>query len=238
MRAESFAGRKCSAVLAAGMGAAVCLTGSEVLAVSGTNGPDILPGSTVAEFGGKIFFSNKFGGGVLIVRGGHGTAVAGNGGSKLKTYAAGAACSVASSWIGYNASVAASLGGSGKYIKVKFTESATTKYGWLEFTRLGASFVIGAWSYNNAGEAIKTLAESITTTKLALADGRVKLHWANANEDGVARYEVQAKGSDGVWSTVDSSAPGNAAYSTNVPQGCTCRLVVEQVDGTTHEVNF
>ena len=84
----------------------------------------------------------------------------------------------------------------------------------------------------------KPLSDSVTTRKLDLSDGRAKLHWANTNEDGVARYEVQAKDASGAWRAVDSSAPGESRYSATVAKDATCRLVVEMVDGKTHEANF
>ncbi len=79
---------------------------------------------------------------------------------------------------------------SDKYFAVKFVDGGP-RYGWLlvEYAN-GTNIKITDWGYQNDGSSIMTLADSIATRKLALADGRTKLHWTNDNENGVARYEV------------------------------------------------
>ena len=94
------------------------------------------------------------------------------------------------------------------------------------------------WGYENTGASIHTLAGSVTARKLGLADGREKLVWSNANEEGVARYEVQTKDAAGQWHAVSSEAPGAGMYSMAVPAGAECRVVVEKVDGTAEHIAF
>ena len=65
-----------------------------------------------------------------------------------------------------------------------------------------------------------------------------KLHWTNDNEDGVARYEVQAKDGAGEWAAVDSDVPGEGSYAAKVSADAVCRLVVENIDGSTDEIDF
>ncbi len=131
---------------------------------------------------------------------------------------------------------------SDKYFAVRYGLTPSTYgYAWINVVSTSSdakTIVFGKWAYENSGAAIKTLADSVTTQQLKLSDGQVKLHWANANEDGVARYEVQAKDASGAWKAVDSSTPGESRYSATVAGGSTCRLVVEKVDGATQEINF
>ena len=128
-------------------------------------------------------------------------------------------------------------GGPDKYIKIRFNDG-TQYYGWSQFQLSGNTFLFGAWSYAPEGSNIPTLADSVTAQKLGLADGREKLVWSNANEDGVARYEVQAKDASGAWNAVSSEAPGAGMYSMAAPKGAQCRVVVEKVDGSTEHIAF
>lgn len=128
---------------------------------------------------------------------------------------------------------------SNNYIGLGFGASPL-KYGWVHCVSTNANgrqLKIDTWSCNASGGAIKTLDDSVTPRKLALSDGRIKLHWVNANEDGVARYEVQAKGANGTWSAVDSSTPGEGSYAATVASG-EYRLMVENSDGSSRSINF
>ncbi len=253
MRNTSLSNRKCSAILAAGAGVAVCLTGGGAKAgfvsgsIKGTNG-----GQSVFAVGhnslyacskgamwnlaygsgtsNRINFSSQLGGGQL-----NGTAGA---------YA-----------VAHNAGVAvnAAMGGfadlrrvpdnvADKFFAVKFGSlGGELRYGWLHVVSSnagGSSIQIDRWGYENTGATCKTLSESVTTQKLGLSDGHTKVCWTNTNEDGIARYEVQAKDASGAWKAVDSSTPGEGHYAATVAGGSQCRLVVEKVDGATQQINF
>jgi hypothetical protein len=129
-----------------------------------------------------------------------------------------------------------------KYFGVSFPVSLTAyDYGWVGVTSTsanGMSISFNKWAYDNTGAPIMTLADTVTTRKMTLSDGRVKLHWTNANEDGIARYEVQTKDASGAWKAVDSDAPGVGKYGATVAKDAQCKIVVEKVDGTTEEVAF
>lgn len=129
-----------------------------------------------------------------------------------------------------------------KYFAVRFN-SGGNKYGWVHVqspSSDGSWLKVTRWGYNDqVGGTITTLADSISARQLSLSDGRVKLYWANANEDGIARYEVQTKDAvAGAWKAVRSDAVGAGAYSATVPSNAEYRVVVEKVDGTTEEVAF
>ena len=233
--------RKCSALLSVGAGIAVCLAGSDALAVSGT-GNNIIANSTAAELGGKIQIRNVFSGSSIKCVGANATRLGGVGDSfsrVLAIYAAGVNCNTAQRFSGQNASwMVINAGGADKYIKIKFTESGTTKYGWSQFRRNGSTFEFGAWSYNNTGANIKTLAESIVLKKLSLNKDTAKLHWTNANEEGVTRYEVQQKDSAGLWKKFQQMTPGEGSYSLSTAADAVCRLVVEHTDGSQETIDF
>jgi hypothetical protein len=129
-------------------------------------------------------------------------------------------------------------GVSNKYYAMSFNDSGT-KYGWVHVvSSTGNILIMDLWSYNAAGGTIKTLSDSVTTSRLALTGGKEKLHWSNDNEDGVARYEVQSKDASGAWQAADSDVPGSSSYSAKIDSGKTCRLVVEMTDGSTKEIDF
>ncbi len=236
--------RKCSVMLAAGMGAAVCLTSSSAKAakISGADGNDISFLNTATEFGGKIMILNRdvhfpeeF---YFWPRGSKDTRFAGSWDS-ICTYHEGSSCKTAIEWLrtGWPR-----MGGPDRFIKVRFNEGGL-KYGWIQYQKVGTgdetTFVMGAWAYeNNVDGAIKTLAGSIEANTLFLSDGTTKLIWSNANEDGVSRYEAQMKNASGAWTTVSSDAAGAGSYSATVPAGSTCRIVVEKVDGAVEEIGF
>lgn len=125
------------------------------------------------------------------------------------------------------------------YIGVHFS-TAPVKFGWVHCVSTssnGRQLQIDTWSYNASGGGIKTLGESISAKQIALTDGRAKLSWSNANEAGVARYEVQAKGADGAWAAMDSSTPGDGSYCATFKAGA-YRLLVENSDGSAREIAF
>ena len=237
--------KKCSAILAAGAGAAVCLSGSPALAVSGPAGNNLVSmGGTQTEFGGKISLSVSMS--FLCGRGSNNTEmVRATFGMPwhIATYASNAQCTSlfsGGSWAGCTLRVVGVPGGDNRYIKIRFNDGGGYKYGWSQYKDLGGgTWQFGAWSYSNTVDgAILTLADSVKAQKLGLADGREKLVWSNANEEGVARYEVQAKDASGAWNAVSSEAPGAGMYSIAVPKGSNCRIVVEKVDGTAENIAF
>jgi hypothetical protein len=248
--------RKCSALLAAGTGAAVCLTGgSPAHAVNGMVSASNAGNSTFAVGSSVLDYANVFGskasfpiyqfttqalhknlGPVL----GHPSTFLTFRTTGTGSVATWSASVTIGSMLGSPDSVARALNGTtNKYIAAQFPDSGT-KYGWIHV--VGSTYLGGiqldVWSYNNSGGTIKTLSESVSTSRLALTDGQEKLHWSNDNEDGVARYEVQSKDALGSWQAADSDVPGSGSYSAKVDSGKTCRLVVEMTDGTTKEIDF
>ena len=223
--------KKCSVMLAAGMGAAVCLSGTPALAVSGLDGNDIPFNMKHSEFSGKISLFNSTGT-WLAKAGGNNTGFARTG-VYLQTYNTGVNCEVGS----FATSVKLNSVGPDRYIKIRFNDG-TQYYGWSQFQVSGSTFLFGAWSYAPVGSGIKTLSSSVSASKLGLSDGRTKLLWSNTNEDGIARYETQTKDASGAWTTVSSDAAGAGSYSATVPAGVACRIVVEKVDGATEEIGF
>ena len=250
MKKKTASKRKCSAALVAGAaGAAVCLSGGNV--------------GHAAFTSGTIFVSNgnnsTFGIGSILL--------AGNGSiawfiTSSIGHAAFSALGVASGFFNYAgpylqmhpAGVTVSAGlppGFNNmcwmppnvvdgYMALVF-QAPGPRYGWLHVVAsdpTGTIMQIDTWGYENAGLPCKTLADSVTTRRLDLADGRVKLHWTNDNEDGVARYEVQTKDGSGAWQAVDSDTPGACRYTATISGDADCRLVVEKVDGETEEIAF
>ena len=131
----------------------------------------------------------------------------------------------------------------GKYFAVMFAYGGgcgPARYGWLHVVSYNAEakqLKIDKWGYEDTGASIKTLSDSVKTTRLALSDGLVSLRWANPAEDGVASYAIQAQ-KDGKWVTVDTFAPGAGNYSAKVKGDAVCRLVAERVDGGTDTFAF
>jgi hypothetical protein len=246
---KRIANKKCSALLAAGTGAAVCLTGGGVHAVNGnisaSNGANSTfatgaSGSTLVNlFGSKATMfvdqlssipSAKFftaSGGFLAIRNNIGSA------AWPASVTVGSTLGTATLFATVQNTIA------DKYLALSFVDTGT-KYGWVHIVSCGnpSGLQIDLWSYNGAGGTIKTLSDSVTTSRLALSDGKVKLHWSNDNEDGVARYEVQSQDASGAWTAADSDVPGSGSYSAKVDSGRTCRLVVEMTDGSTKEIDF
>ena len=125
-----------------------------------------------------------------------------------------------------------------KYLAARF-EDGGTRFGWIHVvTANTTNATIDLWGYENSGASIKTASDTVAAKKLPLSDGRTKLTWTNANEEGVSRYEVQAKGADGAWSAVDSETPGEGAYAATLPGDREYKLVVELTSGKTSEVDF
>jgi hypothetical protein len=236
--------RTSPALLAVGVGATVCLSTGDAEAVSGTKGNPIVQGNGVpaTELGGKVEFVG-FGPWSTIYAKPLNSGMVGwkimNSGTRsglfLATFGPGFSCKTGS--FVELAYVAAAAGGPSKYIKIRFKEGGTRKYGWSQFTNSGFTFHFGAWSYNNAGGAIKTLGESVKATRLELTDGGAMLHFTNGNEEGVASYAIEAE-RDGSWEAVARFAPGDGRYSVQEPGGAAYRLVVERLDGGTHHLSF
>ena len=129
-----------------------------------------------------------------------------------------------------------------KFMSVKFNAGGV-RFGWIHIVSIdgnGANLQINQWGYNSTtvGGSIKTLSDSLTARKFDLADGKVKLHWTNSNEDGVSRYEVQAKDAEGEWQAVDSDTPGDGRYTLKTENEGDYRLMVEKIDGTSETVDF
>ncbi len=126
------------------------------------------------------------------------------------------------------------------YAGIRFKKGGVPYYGWLHIESSSFNHVtVDKWAYKDeASGTIMTLSDSVTTRKTGLTDGRVKLHWTNANEDGVARYEVQAKNAAGTRQALDSDTPGEGRYTAKANGAAECRLVIEQIDGTREEVEF
>lgn len=236
--------RKASPGIAAAVGTAVCLSGGNAAAISG---------NFAASNGGNSHFVNNvaikgFNNLVSFSFSDHGQdthahfrnlvggiQAASTAGASVRYVNAGLAVPGAFVFGGTWISVTVS----NKYIPVRFN-SGGFKYGWIHVVSvdLGANNLnLDTWAYNPTGGIINTLDESITPKKLALSDGRVKLNWSNANEAGVARYEVQAKGANGAWTAVDASTPGDGSYAATVQAG-EYRLVVENSDGSSRSINF
>jgi hypothetical protein len=235
---NAIANRKCSALLATGVGAAVCLTGgTQAHAVNGTiaasnGGNSVFGNSTIYLFGNKATATVFFG---TIVRLGAGSlSFVRTGGANISNMSA----SVTVNSLLPAASIAVLSNTTNKYYGMSFNDSGT-KYGWVEVISYASNtLTLNAWSYNGSGGTIKTLSDSVTTGRLALADGAEKLHWSNDNEDGVARYEVQSQDDSGNWTASNSDVPGSGSYTAKVDSGKTCRLVVEMTDGSTKEIDF
>ena len=237
--------KKCSALLAASAGAAVCLTGSGAHAafimgnMTATNADNTFGfGDIHYCFDGKAYWhwqnwtatglANSWPPGSTYPE-----RVSG-GDSHIRMRGAGETLNSANFW----GATTLPAGISDQYFGVQF-EDGGVRYGWVHVvSSTASSAVMDTWGYENTGASVKTLADSVTARKLGLSDGRTQLHWTNANEDGVARYEVQAKDASGVWNAVSSEAPGAGMYSFAVPKGSECRVVVEKVDGTAENVAF
>ncbi len=226
------------ATLATLAGAAVCLSAVSNDAVSGTAGHSVLPNTLgVSELSGKIRVANIDG--VTMMVGPLAALVtsaeiAGQG-SSAKTFSAGKSCKDPSNW---QVSGKAPAGGNNKYIKIRFKEDRTIKYGWSQFRKDGSTFLFGPWSYNNSGGGIKTLADTLTATRLPLAGGNVMLHWTNRHEDGLAAYHLQKQRAAGGWVDVESFVPGTGTYSVVASGHGRFRVVAEQVDGQSTSRDF
>ncbi len=251
MKNTALSRRKCSAMLAAGAGVAVCLTGGgaqgafvtgNIKGVSNTTSVFGVGGSPKA-FGGSISWHLNVVSGRIVFNTGTISMSCplnrtGGPGKYIAMHPAGVTVSNGMGTFDNVRQVPNSV--SDKYIATRFVKGGT-RYGWLHVVSsngTGTSITIDKWGYENTGASVKTLSESVTTQKLGLSNGQVKLHWTNKNEDGVARYEVQAKDASGAWKAVDSSTPGEGHYAAMVAGGSECRLVVEKVDGATQQINF
>ncbi len=246
--------RKCSALLAAGAGAAVCLTGGAGHAtiqsgsITGSNTKATFVRGTIKIFGSQASFymaSSFYSMGAtawfparLRAAGYLGTAKFPTAGNDIMDLATDVDLPGA---LNFQNDGTLKSNVSNKYVGVKFNASGI-KYGWLLYSTgtvgSGHDLTLSSWGYQDDGGSIKTLSDSITTRRLALSDGTAKVHWANSNEDGVARYEVQTQDASGQWQAIDSDVPGDGSYDAKIDAGAECRLVVENVDGETREVAF
>lgn len=249
-------GRKCSALMAASAGAAVCLTGGGYAAVVTGKVADLNSGRQT--FGASSFQVLPAAvGGHARLQSSHSTTIF----FYSRTFSGVSRAARVVTTASYIAALSASISiknglphfsrayasvphsVTNKYFGVAYPVSKTEYvYGWLEVKSTnssGTSISFDKWGYNNAPDTpIKTLADSLTTHTLSLSDGRVKLYWANTNEEGIARYEVQKEDASGTWSAVDGEIPGEGHYSAAAPKGSTCRLLVEMLDGATREIRF
>lgn len=254
MHKETSLNRKCSVLLAAGTGVAVCLTGGGVQSAKVTGNIKASNGGVSAFAAGVKIFAFNYNVSWLMTS-------AGESRMRFSLYAPksgklnGTAGAARVFCAAHNAGVTISNGMahgffdyqnipssvSNKYFAVQFKDDVNARYGWLHVVSSnaeGKSVTLDKWGYENSGASIKTAAESVSTQKLVISGNRVQLRWANKNEDGVARYEVQSQGAAGDWKAVSSNTPGDATYGVSVPQGARCRLVVEMVDGATSTVDF
>lgn len=253
MKTDTTLFRKCSPALLAATGAAMCITGGGLArATTGTikasNAGQSVFGSgdrpdafgSLAEWwlattGGIVYFSERPSIGRPFL---NGTLTFGQ--CDLVFHSAGVMISAGMPH-GFNDIRLLVPNVSDKYIAVNFRVGTDERYGWVHVVSTNASatqITMDKWGYNASGGTIETLDESVTVKKLALSGGQVKLHWTNANEQGVARYAVEAQREDGTWAEVDSDTPGAGSYATKVEEGGACRLSVERVDGTTERIAF
>ena len=123
----------------------------------------------------------------------------------------------------------------GRYIKIQIPSHSSISYGWSRFWTSGEwpslTYFFGDWSYTS-NSRILTLGESAEATHVVLSDGKSLLHFANANEEGIASYVIEVE-KDGGWDTVVRFAPGDGYYSFATGAAAAHRLVTERVDGTT-----
>ena len=258
--------RKCSALLAAGAGAAICLTsgGAQAAMVTGlfrSSNTSAGTATGASDWKRAYFFDAKafnvpglnwmgipnmiyLNIGAPAVGVTTYLQVAGNPAGAHLLMNPGQTIDSALNWHNYVRMTTGTYfnGSSEKYYAVRFTTNsgANWKYGWWRMTWIATDRIqVRGWGYQSLSDtATLTLADSITARKLGLADGREKLVWSNANEEGVARYEVQAKDASGAWNAVSSEVPGAGMYSIAVPKGNECRVVVEKVDGTAENIAF
>ena len=258
--------RKCSALLAAGTGAAVCISGGGAQAAMSTglfrdsNTGGTATGASDWKFTPPFMSARAFGipftlwgaseyiPGYLFIAGLQTSSVimeiAGQTGGFVSLLDAGNVVDSALNWHSY-VRIPTSFtfdGSSEKYFAVRFSGDSGTNwyYAWWRITYLSSIHVqVRNWGYQtDENTATQTLADSVTARKLGLSDGREKLVWSNANEEGVARYEVQVKDASGAWNAVSSEAPGAGMYSIAVPAGAECRVVVEKVDGSVENIGL
>ncbi len=232
--------RTSPAFLAAGVGAAVCLSASEASATSGTKGPVVGSGSSAVLFGGQVHIKNLGSNNLKVslhTAGVRATRTSG----KLVIFEGGYSLKSNSWW--QKANVDAAVGNTpARYIGIRFVSAGELHYGWSRFWTEegtgGRTFHFGEWSYNDtAYYPIRTLGESIRASRLTLSGGKAFLHFVNANEEGVASYAIEVE-KDGGWEKVIGFAPGDGHYSFEAGAGAAHRLVTEWVDGTISLVAF
>lgn len=252
---------KSSALRAARVGAAVCLSATDASAAWGTGEVKIAKGAWADVLGGKVRFSNLDAVlrqrlyGVLHSKVisedntyvyPHGQIVVARLDAALQKFPAGQLVrsdeGAINHWV-YDAFVDGTVKKDENwFIKVRFLASTGTYYGWSRFWTEGTlpnlTFCFGSWSYNStAYYPILTLGESTTASRLVLSDGKALLHFVSANEEGVASYAIEV-GKDGGWEKIVSFVPGDGHYSFAANAGAAHRLVTERVDGTRSHVAF
>ena len=241
--------RKCAPLLAATTGLAVCITGgyeASAAVITGPIGPTNY-GNTVftsaiplRAFGSQAdwWLSNP-GPGLAIFPYAGPDSLNVTGGPLVVAHSIGV--TISSGMAGaFTASAVVPGNVANKYFAVKFLTPGVT-FGWVHVVSTDAlptTITLDTWGYENMGGTIKTLSDSLTARKLTLADGKAKLHWTNSNEDGVSRYEVQAKDAEGEWQAVDSDVPGDGRYTLKTENQGDYRLMVEKIDGTSETVDF
>ena len=268
MKRKKMLTRKCSALLAAGTGAAVCLgsghfSGTAEAAISTGRFRDSNAGGTATGTAswqdGPTFTAQAFNNGALtwlvttnlgslffhpVNAGPTQMQIEGPGGGNHPVNP-GVSITSGLAWqstIFMGSGTNFNDGGNPKYFMVRFTTNggANWNYGWwrMRFYSI-ANVLVKDWGFeNNVDTTLLTLSDTLVTRKLSLVDGKAKLHWTNKNEDGVSRYEVQKRDAAGEWREVDSDTPGDGRYTAKVAGEGEYRLVVEKVDGTTAAVDF
>jgi len=152
------------------------------------------------------------------------TSMPARGGSRILHYPGGGAFKGVTGYIGIKIK-----------LNVKGSGVVAPHLGWVKYSGSGvnASGTIHSYAYKVA-----------TNTTIRAAGPRVEglsragggLSWKAVSEEGVARYEVEARGSDGSWSPVATVLPGKADYQVEGLGAGACRLVSVDVDGVREAV--
>ena len=248
---STYVTRKCGPVAGAFAGAALCISAVPVSNaavqsgnITGSNPASVFTFNTTNTFAINLFSSRaqmsiiRQPGAPLFVQSAGGSLAFNSAGPYVAALNSGVTVSGAmAGGFDINGYVFDNL--SGKFLAVGFSDGGN-RFGWVRITTPGdqSSFSADLWGFEDTGATIRTADETVSTKVLALSSGKTRLTWTNANEEGVSRYEVQAKGTDGAWSAVDSDTPGAGTYATTLPGDREYRLVLELTDGETTEVDF
>jgi hypothetical protein len=234
--------RKCSPFLAAGLGAAICLTGGGAWAGSGTI-KQSNAGSIFSNSSSFSVFSHRFRlhvntnlVGLALTQVGNDGSIGASTAQAAYLHDAGVTVDAGMNFETY--AYVLSGQADNKYLAITF--DAPRNFGWVQVvTSDSSSITISNWGFNDtAGGSIKTVSDRPFLTKLPLSGGTSLLSWGQLDEQGVARYEVQQAVPGDAWVAVHAEQPGAQQYQF-VPFGeSACRLVVERVDGTTEAMGF